>query len=219
MFFDFASNLLFSVHAGGEAIIVIMDMLTRFLTLLERLPFLSFHEAMLELLPGILSLSNWHPLFVHFPIVLIPLFFLFDFSGLVFKKQVWREVATQLLWLSVIFAGLTLLTGLLASKSIPHSEEVHLIMESHKHLAVLVFFLTVVLAIWRVSHAHPPVGVDGWSFLGIAGLTSLLVVFTADMGGLMVYQYGVAVAPVMQTSELQHAAEEHEHEPGHTHAD
>ena len=219
MFFDFASNLLFSVHAGGEAIIVIMDMLTRFLTLLERLPFLGFHEAMLELLPGVLSLSNLHPLFVHFPIVLIPLFFLFDLSGLVFKKPSWRELATVLLWLSVTFAGLTLLTGLVASKSIPHSENVHLIMESHKHLAVLVFFLTVILTIWRVSHTHPPLGVDGWSFIAIAGLTSLLVAFTADMGGLMVYQYGVAVAPVTQSAELQEAAEHHEHEPGHSHAD
>lgn len=219
MFFDLASNLLFSVHAGGEAILVIMDMLTRFLTLLERLPFMGFHEAMLELFPGILSLSNVHPLFVHFPIVLIPLFFLFDLTGLVFKKALWRDVATLLLWLSVAFAGLTVLTGLFAAKSIPHSEEVHLIMESHKHMALLVFFLTGILTVWRISHAHPPVGVDGWSFIGIAGLTSVLVVFTADMGGLMVYQYGVAVAPVMQTSELQHAAEQHEHEPGHMHAE
>ena len=88
MFFDLASNLLFSVHVGGEAILVIMEMLTHLLTLLERLPFMSFHEAMLELFPGILSLHNLHPLFVHFPIVLLPLFFLFDLCGLLFNSQI-----------------------------------------------------------------------------------------------------------------------------------
>ena len=219
MFFDLASNLLFSVHAGGEAILVIMEMLTHLLTLLERLPFMSFHEAMLELFPGILSLHNLHPLFVHFPIVLLPLFFLFDLGGLLFNRTLWRDVASLLLWLGLLFSGITVLSGLFAAKSIPHAEDVHLIMESHKHLAILVFFLTGILVVWRASHARPPVGVDGWSFLGLAGLTSILVVFTADMGGLMVYQHGVAVSPVMETAELQHAAEQHEHEPGHMHAE
>lgn len=219
MFFDLASNLLFSVHAGGEAILVIMEMLTRFLTLLERLPSMHFHEAMLELFPGVLSLRNLHPLFVHFPIVLIPMFFLLDLCGLIFKKASWRDAGSILLWIGLIFAGLTVLTGLFAAKSIPHSEEVHLIMESHKHLALLILFLTAILVVWRFSHERPPVGVDGWSFLGLAGLTSLLIMFAADMGGLMVYQYGVAVTPVMETDALQHAAEQHEHEPGHEHAE
>lgn len=219
MYFELASNLLYSVHAGGEAILVIMDMLTQFLMLLERLRHLGFAEALVELFPGITAMMNIHPLLVHFPIVLIPLFFLLDLSGFVFKKLFWREAASLILSLALIFTVVTIVTGLLAAKTIPHAEDVHMLMESHKHLAILILMLMVILTIWRFSHSSPPVGVDGMTFMGLAGLTSLLIIFTADMGGLMVYGHGVAVAPVMHSAEVQQAAEQHEHEPGHVHSE
>ena len=219
MNFDLISNLLYSVHAGGEAILVIMDMLTRFLTLIERLTTLSPHDAMIELLPGIHGLVNLHPLFVHFPIVLLPLAFITDLLAVMLKKTAWRDYASSLLYTGTGLAVVTVMSGLLAAKSIPHGEGVHEIMETHEHLAILILLLSAGLTVWRITANHTWQQSAHYGFLACAGLVSLLVMFTADLGGLMVYQHGVAVAPVMQSSQLQDAASHHEHESGHEHGE
>ncbi len=219
MYFDLSSNLSYSVHAGGEAIIVIIDMLTRFLTLAERVASLPAHQAATELLPGISVMSNLHPLFVHFPIVLLSLFFLIDLSGSLADRLTWRHVAGWFLYLGTVFAAITLISGLIAAKTVAHSEAVHEIMETHEHLAILIFLTAATLSIWRLVSSRLPHGGSNAAFLGLAGFMSLLIVFTADMGGQMVYQYGVSVLPVATSAAQIEAAHQHEHEPGHDHHD
>lgn len=219
MYSDLTSNLLYSIHAGGEAIIVVIDMLTRFLTLVERLTTLSARDAAIELLPGIAAMTNLHPLFVHFPIVLLPLFFVMDVLGAITKKDAWRAYASLLLYTGTAFALVTVVTGLLAAKSVPHGEAVHEIMETHEHLAILILLLSATLSVWRINMQNAVQESVHYVFLSFAGLVALLLIFTADLGGLMVYQHGVAVTPVMQSHEQMQAAGQHAHEPGHAHGE
>ena len=217
MYFDLASNVSYSVHAGGEAIIVIIDMLTRFLTLAERVSSLPAHEAAIALLPGISVMTNLHPLFVHFPIVLLSLFFIIDTTASLVGRINWRHAAGWFLYLGTAFAGITIISGLIAAKTVPHGEVVHEIMETHEHLAILIFLLAATLSIWRLVSNPLPHGSGNFAFLGLAGFMAVLIVFTADMGGQMVYQYGVSVIPVAASTEQIEAAQQHDHEPGHAH--
>ncbi len=89
--FDSNENLLFSVHGGGDGGGGMAGMLSAFLSAVEDLVSLSPGEIFEHLLPGISAMENIHPLFVHFPITLLTLFFLIDFSGSVAQKSDWRQ--------------------------------------------------------------------------------------------------------------------------------
>ncbi len=222
MLLDLGGNLLFSVHGGGDAIIGVIDLLGHVLTRVEHLASLSPKQASLEILPGVAALQNLHPLFVHFPIVLLTMFFVIDLLATLIKKTHLHTVADWFLYLGTVFAGVTIATGLMAASSIPHGDNVHEIMETHEHLGITIFSLASGLSIWRFFAKSALQGAVNVVFLFLAGLLSLLILFAADLGGLMVYKYGVAVEAVAAEQSEINAAHEHDHnhdEADETHAD
>ncbi len=196
--------LSFQVHGGAgpghKAHDGVAGDVEALLTFLESLIGLSPSEMFSAIMPGISSLANIHPLVVHFPIAFLLAFFLMDLLGTVFKKNNWRELATGLLYLGTISAALAVTFGLIAESTVDHGENVHLILERHEFFGFSVLCLSITLSIWRLISSEITKGLANVVFILLAGLLNILMMLGADLGGLMVYKYGVAVEAVELTT-------------------
>ena len=207
--FDLTNNLLFAVHGGGDSGGGVAGMVAGILGFIEGLVSLSPADLFANLLPGIAVLENVHPLFVHFPIALLSLFFILDLVGSLANKSNWRDAASWFLYCGTLLSGVTVAAGLIAAGSVAHGGDVHEIMENHEHLGISVFLLASALAAWRWLAKQQIKGPANTLHLMCSAILAVLLIFTADLGGLMVYNYGVAVAPMTQIN--RKAAELHQH--------
>jgi uncharacterized membrane protein len=209
---DMNNFLPFQIHGGADQGGGIADSVASLLTFFEDV---STHDSagiFSALMPGISSMENIHPLLVHFPIAFLSTFFVLDVAGTLAKKQHWRNVAGCLLYLGAVAAIFTVTAGFIAAGSVPHGADVHAIMERHEHLGISVLTLAALLSVWRMGSGGVIRGGANSFFLILAGLLCVLMALGADLGGLMVYKYGVAVKAVQVP-----AADVHEHEHNHAH--
>lgn len=211
--------LSFQVHGGADHG-GIADSVGSLLAFLEQLPNHDAPGIFSLLMPGIAGMENIHPLLVHFPIAFLSTFFALDIVGTLAKKRDWRNVASWLLYLGTIAAGFTVIAGFVAANTVPHGGNVHDIMERHEHYGIWVLSLAALLSVWRWKSGGIVVGAANGFFLVVAGLLCVLMALGADLGGLMVYQYGVAVkaAPISEAAIREHVHnqdDEHANEPNH----
>ncbi len=193
-------NLFFlpiSVHGGGDGG-GLLQWVDAGLEWAEQLLSLPGNQVLPNLFPGLAALPNIHPLFVHFPIVLLSLFLAAEVVALIRNSEIWRRLAAYLLYAGAVFAGLTVAAGLQAAAGVPHGAETHQIMETHEHLAISVFGLAALLSAWRGFARFTLHGAGAYIFLLAAALLNLLLLLTADLGGLMVYKFGVGVQAVSE---------------------
>ena len=201
--FDTTQFLSFQVHgsaAGHKADDGVAGGVEVLLTFLESLIGLSPAEMFSVFFPGFSSLVNIHPLIVHFPIALLVAFFTVDLLGAAFKKANWRSVATGMLYLGTIMAGAAVAAGLAAESTVEHGANVHEILEVHKSIGISILCLSAVLSIWRLLSKGVIKGLSNIPYFLMSFLLVILVTLGADLGGLMVYKYGVAVEAVKVTS-------------------
>lgn len=184
--------LSFQVHGGGIGGGVVAN-LESLLAFIEGLSGKTPPEMFSAILPGIAGMDNIHPLFVHYPIAFFTAFFLVDFIGVIAKKAQWRYVASWLLYLGTVAAIFTVIAGLFAAESVEHGEDVHDIMERHEHIGIAVLSLSLFLSAWRLKKWGLHSASANSLFLCLAGFLCLLLSLGADLGGLMVYRYGVSV--------------------------
>jgi len=164
---------------------------------------------MIEIIP------NWHPLLVHFPIVLTTAALFFVVMGQVAQG---KSYATQHIqtgrWLlsgAALFACIAALFGWLASNSVAHDAPSHAAMLEHRNWALTSVMFLLLLALW-----------DGWQMrvgklrlsvlLPMLVLAWLLVVSTAWHGGELVYRYGLGV---MSLPKAEGAGHSHAHGEEH----
>ncbi len=147
--------------------------------------------ALLSVLPGMGAMDNIHPLFVHYPIALFTAFFIAEFLGVVFKKEHFRCAASFTLYLGTIAALFTVLAGYYAAATVEHSEAVHAIMENHEGFGVTVLIIAVLLSLWRLFVRRRFSPKAQIVHLVMAFVLAVIVALGADLGGLMVYKYGV----------------------------
>jgi uncharacterized membrane protein len=157
-------------------------------------------EILGAVLPGVGSLHNIHPMFVHFPIAFLVAFFVLDVMGAFGYKAQWRSVASWFLYLGTLAAMATVATGIIAASTVEHGGNVHDIMERHEHIGVTVLILSCVLSIWRMSVKNLICDIKNSIFMMLSTALCILIFLGADLGGLMVYKYGVSVAGVHQES-------------------
>ena len=186
--------LSFQAHGGGIGGGVAANVAS-LLEFLESLSGKTPPEMFSAILPGIAAMDNIHPLLVHFPIAFFTAFFILDGIGTVAKKTQWRYVAAWLLYLGTIAAVFTVIAGLFAANSVEHGDAVHDIMERHEHIGIAILALSLFLSAWRLKQWGMHSSGTNAVFLGLAGFLCFLLTLGADLGGLMVYQYGVAVKP------------------------
>ena len=209
------NSLSFQIHSGGDQSGSPAESLGDLLAVFDNLSILSSGELFSTLMPGIASMENIHPLVVHFPIALLSVFFVLDLIGTLAKKQQWREVASSFLYLGTLAALFTVIAGHIAADSVAHAGNVHAIMEKHKDLGMAILSLATALSAWRLKHKGLFQGYVNGVFLTLSALLCALIVIAADLGGLMVYQYGVAVKAVAVTE----SAYDHHHADVHQQAE
>lgn len=186
--------LAFQIHGGADHG-GLADSVASLLVFIEGLTSHGPGGFIPALLPGVASLANIHPLLVHFPIAFFTAFFLIDCLAVLVKKEQWRTIASYLLYLGAFSAIFTVAAGFMAANTVAHGGDVHDIMENHEHIGLGILGLSWLLSLWRAK-AGPLKGGANVLFLLLAALLWLLVIFGADLGGLMVYKYGVAVEAV-----------------------
>jgi len=214
------NSLTFMVHGGADHGGGIAAAIGGLLSFLEKLAGMGPPEIFSTVLPGIAAMQNIHPLLVHFPIAFLSAFFALDLIGSLAKKPNWRAVASGLLYLGAVASIFTATAGFIAADSVPHGGNVHQVMENHEHFGIAVVIFALSLAGWRALKGGVIEGVANTLFLILAAVMCGLMVLGADLGGLMVYHYGVAVSAVPVSEEAlmhHHDGEElhdHEHELG-----
>jgi uncharacterized membrane protein len=192
--------LSFSVHGNADDHNELLEMLTGVLGFFEGLTANGGDSNPSHFLDGIASLANIHPLLVHFPIAFLGLFIVIDLIGTAQKNADCRKFAGNLLYLGTAFAVLTVWAGFHAAETVPHGHNVHDMMERHEHLGISILGLSLALSAWRLRRPVENFGIFNVLTLILAGV----LIFGADLGGLMVYKYGVAVDAVTVSSEDSH---------------
>ncbi len=214
--FDLNTHFTFQVHSGGHGG-GFADQLGHFLKNLENLLAKDSGEILNILFPGIHGMDNIHPLFVHFPIALLFGFLCIELVAALFNKQAWRTVASFFLYLGTLSALVTVFFGLEAAKTVAHTEAVHEIMVQHQYYGITVAVLSVVLSFWR-WFVRASFGVIGSTLhILLAFITCFILFLGADLGGLMVYQYGVGVGAAEKPTHIHHRSHSHSHGHSHNH--
>lgn len=203
---DMNNYLSFQIHGGADHGGGIAESIASLLGFFEGLAAQDSPGVVPTLLPGLANMDNIHPLLVHFPLAFLTAFFVLDLAGTLAKKQHWRNVASWLLYFGSIATVFTVIAGFVAANSVAHGDDVHAIMERHEHFGVSVLSLAILLSAWRVKSGGVIQGGANGFFLLLATLLSVLLMLGADLGGLMVYHYGVAVdaATVHESGDMDH---------------
>jgi len=206
------NSLSFQVHGGGDHGSSPAEGLGDLLSVFDNISILGSGELFSLLMPGIASMDNIHPLLVHFPIALLSVFFVMDMIGTFANKPQSRSVASVFLYLGTIAALFTVIAGHIAADSVAHGGNVHEIMEKHEDLGMAILSLATALSAWRLKHKGLFQGFINGVFLTLSALLCVLIALAADLGGFMVYQYGVAVkaVPVTVSAHDHHHADEHQ---------
>lgn len=200
------NHLFFSIHGNADGHNQLLETLTKLLGFFEGFTSSGGSSNGSHFLEGITSLTNIHPMLVHFPIAFLSLFVLIDFIGTFAKKAALRQFAGSLLYLGTVFTIFTVIAGFMAAETVPHGHNVHDIMEHHEHLGISILGLSLALSAWRLRRPVEGFGIYNVLSLILAGV----LIFGADLGGLMVYKYGVAVEAVTVSTEDSHHHHEHE---------
>ena len=157
---------------------------------------------MFEFLTSMTSLPNIHPAVVHFPVALALTALAVEVFSLVVRRQAWLERSAALLYaLAAAGAGVAYLAGRQAADTIgviPARAEAAL--SNHADLALWTLVVLGVAAAARVAASvgdreHPSSRFGAFRAVGLLALliAVALVTRTADLGGALVYRYGVAV--------------------------
>lgn len=150
-------------------------------------------NLILEFFPGLREMDNFHPLIVHFPIALLSCFLLLDVIAFVFRSHPLAKVANWFLWLGTLGALAAAYIGLRAALTVPHPDAVHHILDHHRNFGLNTTAIAVLLSLWRIFNQGSFSRLGHFVHLLAALLMILNLVRGADLGGLMVYKYGVAV--------------------------
>jgi uncharacterized membrane protein len=152
-----------------------------------------FWEAFMQgLLPGLHSLLNLHPLFVHFPIALWSGALVFEIVAVARANEDWHRTAARSLYLGTIAAIFAVLTGWRAERSVPPFGGAHDAMSVHETL--MLFATTLAGWLCIVSLLKPRIsGMAQKLFLAGLVVLVILVGIGADRGAEMVYRYATSV--------------------------
>ena len=185
--------LSFQIHGGNDLMVILMESLSSLLVFFENISTENPEKFLYSLVPGVSGMDNIHPLLVHFPIAFLSIFFALDLVATLAKKNQWHHVASWFLYFGTISSLFTVIAGLIAANTVEHEDNVHEIMEHHEHIGLTILILAVSLSLWRIMSGGLISRIGNPFHLMLSALLCALIIFGADLGGLMVYQYGVAV--------------------------
>jgi len=144
------------------------------------------------MLPGLKAALNYHPMFVHFPIVLWLGALLFEIVAVWRASDEWQRAASRLLYLGTFAAVITVVTGLAAQNSVAPGMAQRAV-GIHETLMLTATSLAIVLCSFAFFMRKDfPLHLRKVLLLGLVVLGVLLTI-GADRGAQLVYEYGSAV--------------------------
>jgi uncharacterized membrane protein len=144
------------------------------------------------MLPGLKEALNFHPIFVHFPIVLWLAALLFELLAVGRASDEMQRSASRLLYLGTLAAIVTILSGLAAENSVPPGDAQR-VLGIHEAIMLTTTSLAVALCIFAFFvRKNFTTQLRKIMLLGLFILGVLLVIGT-DRGAQLVYGYGTAV--------------------------
>jgi uncharacterized membrane protein len=144
------------------------------------------------MLPGMKAALNYHPIFVHFPIVLWLAALLFQMLAIRRSNDELQRTAVRLLYLGTLAAIVTVISGLAAENSVPPGEAQRAV-GIHETLMLICTSLAVALCMFAFfTRRNLTAQSRKLMLLGLA-LLALLLTIGADRGAQLVYGYGSAV--------------------------
>ncbi len=170
-------------------------LLESLLSLIDTLVGSGFGAFLREAFPGIHALPNIHPLIVHFPIALFSTFLLLEIISMMRRSERVFHAASWTLFMGVIFAGIAILLGMQAARTVPHGGIIHSVIDKHQSYATAASAIALILSLWRLiaSERLVTLALPRWIHLFLAVIMVVLIFLTADLGGLMVFKFGVGV--------------------------
>ena len=144
------------------------------------------------MLPGLRDALNYHPMFVHFPIVLWLAALLFQLVALWRSSEEMQRASARMLYLGTLAAIITVLTGLAAEHSVPPGDAMRAV-GIHETLMLVSTSLALALCMFAFfTRKNFTQQLRKLMLLGLAVLAVLLTI-GADRGAQLVYGYGSAV--------------------------
>lgn len=137
--------------------------------------------------------AQWHAALNDFPALLFPLSFVLDLVGSATRRESLRAAGFWTLLVGVVGAVAAVVSGLLAEEAIEHGELVHALMERHEVMGIALTVFFGALAAWRVWRRGTLGEKQQPTYLMLAGVGALFVLWTALLGGRMVYDHGAGI--------------------------
>ena len=203
--FQGLQQLKFSVHPSGDGgLLAVVDSILTFLQ--EGV----YSAEGFDLLPGFADMANIHPLIVHFPIAMLTSFLILELFATVTKNERVHIASSWMLYVGTLGALATVVAGFLAASTVSHGSAVHEIIGSHKQLGLSVLGLSVILTVWRLVSRERLSGMALALNITLAVIMVGLLTMGADLGGQMVYKYGVGVGAVSMEQAEEYEFHRHE---------
>ncbi len=154
-----------------------------------------------------------------FPTALFSVAVAFDVLGAVLKRESLKVAGFWTLIAGVLGTGAAVLAGEMASTRVEHSERAHAIMETHETLAIIVLVLFAILALWRIIRRGTLGAREQPVYLTAGVIGVLLMIYTARLGGELMFDHGVGISSSTMEAIQQERAKGHHHHAGAEDAD
>jgi uncharacterized membrane protein len=144
-------------------------------------------------------LAELHPQIIHFPIAFFILYFLFETSGILFKKEFLLKSALIILILAIIFSVLAVLTGNQAHQFVKQRQAESVfyndIIDKHELYATITlwYFFTVLVLRVYLTVKKKFAGKTMYLFIVLGLIGSILIFLTGSYGGDLVFKYGIGI--------------------------
>jgi uncharacterized membrane protein len=136
----------------------------------------------------VMRLQELHPSSVHYPIALLPVSLAADALGLLTRSRSLLEVGRLTMPVAAASAALAGVFGLIAQEVVQTDDEAAEMLATHRTLNLGLIGLAGAMAVKRVGVKKPGLG---YLAVGAAGLGAMI--YSAYLGGQMVYDRGVGV--------------------------
>ncbi|MGH8549353.1 MAG: DUF2231 domain-containing protein [Methylococcales bacterium] len=166
-------------------------------------------ELFLQYFPGIGEMANIHPILVHFPIALLTGFVVSELLSVLSGNKDLGVAGKWMLYFGTLGALAAAIAGLLGAEGVFHEGEVHGQMSRHRDYGLNVVALSLFLCGWRLFAGQDLLGLSRTIQNAVGVLILVNLMLGADIGGTMVYKYGVAVQAVPKEELAEMGSHEH----------
>lgn len=161
--------------------------------------------------------AQWHAALNDFPSILFLVALGFDLAGEATKRDSLRTAGFWTLVVGAVGAIAAVVSGLVAERTVEHGGSMHLLMERHETLGIALTVLFVGLAAWRIWRKGRLGPKERPTYLSVSTVGVLGILWTAHLGGTIVYEYGGGIPTRALEDVLRDRAAGHVHEGGAAH--